>query len=312
MATAFHLIEPRLDALFARLLLRSFALLWFFSLCGCAAFDDKQRQIIYRPTLSTSAEFVNPQPGDKRYFVSVPPANPADPADQRVEIWWLPHADQAAPTLLYFHGTFRHLAQNLPKINALREAGFAVLAVDYRGWGRSSPITPSEQTILQDAQMAFGELQRLEPRPGHRVLYGHSMGSGVAVDMASRLKHAQDIGGVILESAFTSFPDIAGEVGWWGRLLSKFNNERFASIDKISSVKAPLLMIHGKLDTTVPPSLGHRLFEAAQEPKQWLLIESGKHSDLHSTGAAIYQDALVAFIQRHLSGKTPVTLGTAH
>jgi uncharacterized protein len=281
------------------------------TLLSCAWLDNKQRQIIYRPTPSAAAEFVGQQPGDQRYFLEVQQFSSSASPVERIEMWWLPHSNKTAPTLLYFHGTFRHLTQNLPKIDALREAGFTVLAAEYRGWGQSSPITPSEKSILLDAQLAFEELKRLEPRASQRVIYGHSMGSGVAVDVASQLQDASLVGGVILESAFTSFPDIAGEVGWWGRVLSAFNNERFSSIDKIGQVKAPLLMIHGKLDTTVPAVLGRKLFDAASEPKQWVLIDNGKHSDLHTAGAAAYQAAIAEFKRRHSLGKTPVTLGSS-
>lgn len=198
---------------------------------------------------------------------------PVAGASQQLALWWLPHTDPNAPTLLYLHGTFRNLAQNLHKINALREAGFAVLAVDYRGWGESTAITPSEQTILQDARITWAELVRRESRPAQRVIYGHSMGSGVAVDIASKLPSQADYGALILESAFTSFPDVAAQAGWLARLVSGFSNERFASIDKIAKVQVPLLMIHGTQDSTVPVKLGLQLFEAANAPKQWLAIE---------------------------------------
>jgi uncharacterized protein len=285
------------------------------STSGCAWLDAKQRNIIYRPTPGVPADFAGLRPGDERYFLSVPAAagqgadarsaasDPNATQPPQIEMWWLPHTDPTAPTLLYYHGTFRNLYQNLPKINALREAGFAILAVEYRGWGRSSAIVPSEQTIVQDARIAFNELQRRELRLSHRVIYGHSMGSGVAVEIASRLTAPADYGGLILESAFTSFPDIATEASWLGRLVSSFNNERFASIDKIGKVQAPLLMMHGTADKTVPIQLGERLFTAAQAPKEWRPIEGGGHSNLQDIGKEDYQKALVDFRKRLVSGK---------
>lgn len=118
------------------------------------------------------------------------------------------------------------------------------------------------------------------------------MGSGVAVDLASRLQARTDYAALILKSAFTSFADVALEAGFLARLLLLFNRENFASIDKISQVHAPLLMIHGGRDTTVPVKLGERLFAAANAPKQWLLIEAGAHSDLDQVGQRAYQAAL--------------------
>ncbi len=275
------------------------------TLPGCAWLDTKQRQMIYRPTVSVPASpsFEGLQPQDQRYFLDVPHARSTGSGAERVEMWWLPHPDQAAPTLLYCHGTFRNLDQNLPKINALRKAGFAILAVEYRGWGLSSPTTPSEQSIMQDAELALQELIKREPRPELRVLYGHSMGSGVAVDLASRPAHRSAIGGMILESAFTSFQDVAIQVGLLGRLLSTLNREHFASIDKIQSVNVPVLMLHGQLDTTVQARLGNTLYNAANEPKRWVLLENGRHSDLHEVHAQEYQAAIREFVRQHVASK---------
>lgn len=272
---------------------------WLLSASGCAWMDNKQRLIIYRPTVGIPADFAGLRVGDERYFVDVP--NALDIRPHRIQLWWLPHPDANAPTLLYFHGTFRNLFQNSRKIEALRDAGFAVLAVDYRGWGLSTPITPSEQTILKDADVAWTELQRREPRASQRVIYGHSMGSGVAVDLASRLRAPQDFGGVILESAITSFTDVAREAGLLARLAASFNNERFASIEKITSVHAPLLMIHGSADKTIPMHLGEKLFAAANPPKTWLTLEGGNHSDLDSVDPDSYQAALKNFRWRHIA-----------
>lgn len=292
-------------------LLRIFIGISLLSTSGCAWLDAKQRQIIYRPTQGVPADFAGLRAGDQRYFVNRLPATAhsvgdanntgeASNATQRVEMWWLPHADKNAPTLLYFHGTFRTLFDNVHKIEALREAGFAVLAVEYRGWGLSTPITPSEQTILQDAEVAWVELQRREPRAALRVIYGHSMGSGVAVDVASRLRAGLDYGALILESALPSFSDLARETGGFAQFLAHFNNERFSSLEKIARVDAPLLMIHGSADTTTPMLLGKKLFEAANPPKQWLTIEGGAHSDLDQIGHTQYQAVLRNFKKKYL------------
>lgn len=268
------------------------------SVSACAWLDAKQREIVYRPTPGLQSDFAGQRSGDQRYFVKLPATG--DTLAQRLELWWLPHADPGAPTLLYFHGTFRTVFQNLPKIGALRAAGFSVLAVEYRGWGLSTAITPSEPSIMRDADTAWAELQRREPRARSRVLYGHSMGSGVAVDLASRLQAGADYGGLILESSFTSFTAIARSAGFVAGLLANASNERFASIEKIARVDAPLLMIHGSADSTVPLQLGAALFAAANQPKSWLTVEGGAHSDLQQIDAAGYQQALRNFIGQYL------------
>lgn len=266
---------------------------------GCAWLDAQQRQLIYRPTPGVPADFEGLRTGDQRYFLPLPAA--AGAQDQRLEMWWLPHTDRQAPTLLYFHGTFFNLFQNLHKMEALRTAGFSVLAVDYRGWGLSTPLIPSERSILQDAAVAWVELRRREPRAAMRVIYGHSMGSGVAVDVASRLRTNTDYGALILESAFTSFDEVARDAGWFTGLLAGLNQERFASIDKISQVHAPLLMIHGSADATIPLRLGKKLFAAANPPKQWLRIEGGDHADLDQVGNVAYQTTLQRFKNQYIS-----------
>jgi len=267
------------------------------AISGCAWLSDQQRLIIYRPTPSTTLNTELLPPVTTLYFLDVP----QQVAPAHLALWWLPQTDRRAPTLLYLHGTFRNLQGNLHKITALHEAGFSVLAVDYRGWGHSTPLIPSEQTILQDAHVAWIELARIEPRPAQRVIYGHSMGSGVAVDLASHLQSPSDYGGLILESAFSSFADVAAQAGFWPRVLSAFNQERFASIEKISQVRAPLLMLHGDQDSTIPPALGRKLFDAAKPPKQWVEIAGGQHSDLNLVAREKYQSALAAFKATYLS-----------
>lgn len=305
--------QPRLafkNGLGFRWIAAAWVVFSLLSASGCAWLDTQQRQLIYRPTTGDAADFTGLRAGDERYFVDVLPASDHTNGHgdetrdtvQRVEMWWLPHADKRAPTLLYFHGTFQNLSQNLHKMEALRAAGFAVLAVEYRGWGLSTPITPSEHSILQDAAAAWSELERRERRAGRRVIYGHSMGGGVAVDVASRLRAQADYAALILESAFTSFDGVANEAGFFARLLASLNHEHFASIEKITQVHAPLLMIHGSADDTIPVRLGQQLFAAANPPKLWVLIDGGGHSDLHQIGDAQYQMTLRSFRNLYVAG----------
>jgi uncharacterized protein len=270
----------------------------FSTLSGCAWLDNKQRQTIYRPTPGVPANFAGLKAPDENYFLTVPGAE-GKPAEQ-IDIWWLPHSQKDVPTLLYLHGTFRNLPQNLGKIEALRRAGFSVLAVDYRGWGRSTSITPSELSIVQDAEIAFAELARREPRAAQRVIYGHSMGSGVATTLASRRKAGQEYGALVLESAFTSMPEVAREASWLGFLAPLLTGERFDSLAKIKNVDAPLLMLHGSADKTIPQVLGERLFAAAPSAKTWVSIAGGTHSRLHEEDAAAYTQAIQSFVQKHL------------
>ena len=285
-----------------------FALLCMLSMSigGCAWLSAKQSQFALRPTPGRPAGLADDnvlfRPGDVRWLVSVAPVEGAGAAQpDKLALWWLPHADPQAPTLLYLHGTFRNLYQNLTKIDALRAAGYSVVAVDYRGWGDSTAIVPTEASITADARVAFAELQSRQSDPARRVIFGHSMGGAVAVRLASTL-HAVRAGGtdyaaLVLESTFTRLPDIAAQAGFWGRIAAAATTLEFDSLSRIGRVDAPLLMLHGTADRTVPVALGRRLRDAAPAGVQWVEIEGGTHSRLHSEAPEIYQQALAQLLR---------------
>jgi pimeloyl-ACP methyl ester carboxylesterase len=268
------------------------------ALQACALLDAKQSQLALRPTPGRPAglpdDAVLFRPGDQRRLVAVASADPATP--DMLAVWWLPHPDPQAPTLLYLHGTFRNLYRNLPKIDALRDAGFAIVAVDYRGWGDSTPIVPSEQTIDTDVELAWSELVRHQPDAGRRVIFGHSMGGAAAVTLASRLRHGVDYGALVLESTFTRLPDVAAAAGFWGRVGATLTTLQFDSLAKIGRVDAPVLMLHGSADTTVPIELGRRLRDAAPAGVRWVEVPGGTHSQLHREAPELYRQTMHSLI----------------
>ena len=272
---------------------------------GCAWLQTKERQIALRPSAGAPANAdvaLRWRPGDQRYTVPS-----ASAPDQALALWWLPQDDPRAPTLLYLHGTLRTLYGNAPKIEALREAGFAILAVDYRGWGDSAAIVPSEDSIVADAWQAWGDLQRRQADPAKRVIFGHSMGSAVAVALASRLRHGTDYGALALESAFTRLPDVAAEAGFWGRIGAAVTTLRFDSLSRIAAVDAPIWMLHGDADKTVPIVLGRRLRDAARPGVHWVEVPGGSHSRLHRDAPAAYTQAF-RDLQAALVTHAPSTL----
>jgi pimeloyl-ACP methyl ester carboxylesterase len=279
----------------------SFAALVAASLCSCAWLDGKQRMLALRPTPGQPADFDGLRPGDVRFLVPVASSDAGtdDAGTDQLALWWLPHRDPSAPTLLYLHGTFRNLYKNLPKIDKLRDAGFAIVAVDYRGWGDSTPIVPSEETITADAGVAWAELVRRQPDPDKRVIYGHSLGGTVAVDLAGRLRYGIDYAALVLESTFTSLPDVAAAAGFWGRVGSVLTTLEFDAQAKIGRVDAPVLMLHGTADRTVPIELGRRLRDAAPPGVRWIEVPGGSHSRLHSEVPELYQEAFRDFFYRH-------------
>ena len=272
--------------------------LMFTALSGCAWWDAKEVELALRPTpgrpagLPADAQLF--KPGDQRWLADVPAA--VGQGTDKLALWWLPQPDPGAPALLYLHGTFRNLYQNLSKINALREAGYAVLAVDYRGWGESTVIVPNEETIAADAAAAWLEMLRRQPVAAQRVIFGHSMGGAVAVRLASGLKGGSDYGALVLESTFTRMPDVAVAAGFWGRIVAAATTLEFDSRSRIQRIDAPILMLHGTADRTVPIELGRRLRDAAPPGVRWVQIEGGTHSRLHSEAPQVYREALQSVV----------------
>ena len=272
---------------------------------GCAWLDRKQRELALRPTPGRPALYAEGSaalkaafgPNDQRWLQPLPAASPGA-APEQLALWWLPHPDPTAPALLYLHGTFRNLYQNLPKIQALRQAGFAILAVDYRGWGDSTDIVPSEESIDADVRIAWAALAQRQPMAGRRVIYGHSMGGAAAVMLASTLHEGSDYGALVLESTFTRVADVAEAAGFWGRVGAVVTTLQFDSLSRIGRVDAPILMLHGSDDRTIPIDLGQRLREAAPRGVRWVAVPGGSHSGLHRDAPELYQKTFADLISR--------------
>ncbi|MBU6271673.1 MAG: alpha/beta hydrolase [Betaproteobacteria bacterium] len=246
---------------------------------------------VYRPTRDLPDPLPAPTPPDERWFVT---ADSETAAGQRLQLWWLPAASAGGPAALYLHGSFRNLYRNQPKMQALREAGLSVLAVEYRGWGESSPAVPDEAGLLADARRAWRELTRRQPDPKRRLIFGHSLGGAVAVALATVLPRGE-CAGLILESTFSSLPDLAGHQARPAAWLARAAGFGFDSGKRLGTLSMPLLMLHGEADRTVPIALGRRLFDAAPPNSRFVAFAGGNHSDLHAQAADAYRAALQAF-----------------
>lgn len=250
---------------------------------GCAWFDTRQRNLIYRPTPGTVADWQPITAHDEALWLDLPTMPGHE--SQRLRAMWVPQPDPAAPAVLYLHGTYRNVFQNQPKINAIHAAGFAVLALEYRGYGDSSFQLPSEQSVNEDTERGWVELERRVSDPARRVIYGHSMGSGAATALAWRHRPQgaapPAYGALVLESAFTSLPDIARDSGTFGGLLAPLATQRFASIELIDAISAPKWFIAGTADRTVPAVHSQRLFDASSGARALVLIDGGGHSRLY-------------------------------
>lgn len=178
----------------------------------------------------------------------------------------------SAPWILYFHGASGNVgtAGYNEAWAKFRRLGFGVLAVDYRGYGQSAG-EPSEAGLYRDADAAYAHLtQHLRVAPSRIVIYGYSLGSAVAIDLASRAKAA----GLIVEGAFLSIPDRGAELYPYLPVHWLANN-RFASVDKVTRVAMPKLFIHALEDKDVPIAHGQRLFQLARAPKFFETVAGG-------------------------------------
>lgn len=206
---------------------------------------------------------------------------------------WHAQAPDGRPTLIYFHGNAGNLAGRAFKARQFIDAGLGVLFVEYRGYG-GNPGEPTEEGLYRDGRAAFEYLKGLGSGPASWVLYGESLGSAVATQMAHDLASAgTPAAGVILEAPFTSMLDMA-QLRFPFVPTQRLVKDRFDSVSKIAVINAPLFIIHGLDDRTVPFRHGVQMFDAAEEPKSHLWVEGGGHVDLYDRGVG---PDVIAFIE---------------
>lgn len=295
------------DRWLLRLLVALVALL-IAAAAGWATLDAAQRHWIFQPNRDVAGPG---WAGDALAYedVWIPQGR------EQVHGWWFAHPDGAgAPSLLYLHGARWNLAAGHARVRRMVAAGYNVLAIDYRGFGRSSELLPSERSSYDDANAAWSWLATREPDAARRFVYGHSLGGAIAIDLASR---RDDVGGVIVEGTFTSIGELvvdrhavwmprgaaeapllhallASETGrrWMPTLIDAVLRHRFDSLSKLPKVRAPLLVIHGTRDWVVPHAMADRLYAAAAGPKTLLKIDGATHRSVPVQGADAYADAL--------------------
>jgi fermentation-respiration switch protein FrsA (DUF1100 family) len=204
--------------------------------------------------------------------------------------WYLPPR-QGRPVIAYFHGNGGHIGYRAERLLRFSREDYGVLMLEYRGYG-ANPGSPSEAGFYVDGRAALAFLDREGMAPSRLVLYGESLGSGVAVTLAAQYQAA----GLILEAPPTSVAEVA-QCHFPYVPAALLVTDRFDSLSRIGKVKAPLLVLHGERDRVVPVRYGRALLEAASEPKEgWFAPEAG-HEDLARYGGL---DVAVAFIERRL------------
>lgn len=247
-----------------------------------------QRNILYFPDTSV------PSPVDS----GVPEMEPVtlETEDGLNLLAWY-RAVEGQPVVVYFHGNAGNIGARGFKVRPYLDAGFGVLLVSYRGYGGNRG-RPTEEGLYADARAALQFLKAQGVAPERTVIYGESLGTGVAVQIASELGPENPVAALVLEAPFTSMDDVAAHHYPYvpARWLIK---DHFDSAAKIAGVNTPVLIIHGDRDRTIPIKFGRRLFEAAAEPKESRWLKGGNHEDLYDFGGA---EVVIEFLRRRVAG----------
>jgi pimeloyl-ACP methyl ester carboxylesterase len=238
-------------------------------LLGCVSLEEKEREWIFRPSKDEWRGYRDNRVSFEERWIEV------NGGRERLNAWWLPAASPDA-------------TGSVTRIPCWQRLGFSVLAIDYRGFGKSDGDIPSEASVYEDAQAAWDYLKQAMPLR-RRYIAGHSLGGAIAVEIA---RQNPDVSGLVLEATFTSVPDMVKESNWGFLPLLGFITQRFDALEKIGEIKTPMLLVHGTQDAIVPAHMSRQLFEAARAPKKLIIVEGGTHHNLNAIAFEEYRSAL--------------------
>jgi uncharacterized protein len=220
------------------------------------------------------------------------------PDGERIVAWWKPPQPGKA-VILYFHGNGGSLWNRRFRAATLSESGRGLLLISYRGYSGSTG-TPTETGLRMDARTAYDWVSK-SYEPSRIVLFGESLGTGVAVRLATE----RPVAGLILDAPYTSTADVASLTYWFvpvGWLMM----DQFHSLDIIGQVSAPILILHGELDGIIPFALGERLYEAAPAPKRFVRLKGVGHTTNLERGGLEPVRSFLTEIEAKLPSPGPV------
>ncbi|MFO6421310.1 alpha/beta hydrolase [Hylemonella sp. W303a] len=273
-------------------------------LAGCGTLDEKQRGWIFQPSDRSWWGGESAAQGMSEVWIDFMAQEHDDaagtPQPAKLHGLWLAHPDLSrrhlkldeAPVLLYLHGARYNVVGSALRARHMQELGFSVLAIDYRGFGKSTAALPSEASAYEDARAAWDWLARQYPdRP--RYIFGHSLGGAIAIHLAAEVS---DERGTLVEGTFTSIPDVVSSYKWGWLLFWPLDRalitQKMESIKRVGQIGSPLLVVHGSEDSTIAPALGRQLFDAATGPKRFVLVDGGTHHNTNTIGRPYYREAL--------------------
>jgi hypothetical protein len=245
--------------------------------------DEQQRRWIFQPSDRTVRRLAAAE-GMQDVWIDESQL----PGGVRLHGLWLGQERADAPVLLYLHGARWDVRGSANRMRRMHELGFAVLGVDYRGFGRSSPALPSETLALEDAHAAWRWLAQQQPA-ARRFVFGHSLGGAIAVALAAEVV---DEAGLLVEGSFTSIPDVVSSFRWGWLPVGPLITQRFDAGARIAEVGSPVLVVHGSQDSLIQPALGQALYAKAAAPKRFVLVQGGSHHNTNSVGQPLYREAL--------------------
>lgn len=198
-----------------------------------------------------------------------------------LNFWYIPPAASDLPVIVFFHGNAGHIGLRSGKAEILTSKGYGLMLAEYRGYG-GNPGSPSEWGFYNDARAYLSWLQEEQSVQEQRiVLYGESIGSGVATQMAIEYPNSKAL---ILETPFTSAIDIA-KWRFFFLPVKYLMKDKFENVNKIGEFENPVLILHGTKDMIVPFRYGRALYEKANDPKTFKKYEAGGHNNIYTMGA---------------------------
>ncbi|MEE3717333.1 alpha/beta fold hydrolase [Tumidithrix elongata RA019] len=197
---------------------------------------------------------------------------------EKLHGWWIPAQQPNAPVILYFHHNAINIGANVSQALQFHQLGYSIFLFDYRGFGQSQGAFPTEVQVYEDAQAVWNYLtQERKILPNQIVIYGHSIGGAIAIDLAARHPEAAAL---IVQSSFTSMRDMTKRFGlYWLLPVELILRQRFESLEKMKSVRMPVLIVTGTEDLQIPIEMGEHLYNAAPKFKKLIVVQGGGHDN---------------------------------